>query len=222
MTFENDHDRFFLEWSSLGLGVPQRQSYVNSGCLILSSETASEFLPLFSELQKHLDVSRTCFGRNGDPSNPFYFADQDILNAMLCTRYDGLVTRVEHRLAPVPPFPGLKITDLARLECAYADGAEPYLLHHILRKPWLTATKASLYTTLFTRLVTGSDVPVRLDARDIPLRLRDSRFAAIDRARASIQVEARRGFAESWGSAPALERRVRKASRRVRGDVANQ
>ena len=222
VAFENDHDRFFPEWSSLGLGVPKRRSYVNSGHLVVSSDTASEFLPLFGELQKHLDVSRTCFGREGDPSNPFYFADQDILNAVLCTRYDGLAARIEHRFAPVPPFPGLKVVDLTRLECAYDDGTEPYLLHHILRKPWLGATKASPYTALFTRLVTGGDVVLRLDAHDIPLRLRDSSFAAIGRAGAAVQVEARARLRGKLGIRPALEHRLREASRRARGRVAGQ
>jgi hypothetical protein len=220
--FQNDHDRFFTKWSSLGLGVPQPRPYVNAGHLIVSSETASEFLPLFVELQSHIDVGRSCYGTAGDSSSPLYFADQDILNALLCTRYDGFVMRVEHRLAPIPPFSGLEITDQGRLQCSYADGTKPYLLHHILRKPWLSVTKASPYTVLFTRLVTSADVPVRLDHRDIPLRLRDSPFASIDRARASVQVEARARLRGKLGIRPALERRMRDISRRGRRDVANQ
>ena len=170
----------------------------------------------------HLDAKHTGYGGNGDPSNPFYFADQDLLNAILCTRYNGSATLIEHRFAPVPPFPGLRIIDLARLECAYGDGTKPYLLHHILWKPWLTATKASLYSALFTRLVTGSDVLLRLDARDIPLRLRDSPFAAVGRVGATVQVEARTRLRGKLGIRTAFERRLREASRRVRGSVADQ
>jgi hypothetical protein len=164
-------------------------------------------------LQERLDPSETHFG-GGDICNPFYFADQDIFNAMLCTQYDGRVIRVEHRLAPFPPFTGLTITDVNRLECRYPDGASPYLLHHILKKPWLAPLKESPYSQLFTRVVASPDVRVPLRAREVPLRLRNSRLAPVDRWRVSIQLEAHRRFRGKLGIRPVLERQVRKVVRR--------
>ena len=193
VAFENDWDRFFPEWSAVGLGEPAQRRYVNSGHLIFSLATASEFLPLFLELQQQIDPADTFFG-GADMSNPFYFADQDVLNTILCTTFDGRVTRIEHRLAPFPPFWKLKVQDASRLVCAYTDGTAPYLLHHILHKPWLAPTRSSPYTTLFTRLVTASDVTIRLHKSEIPLRLRDSPLAAVDKIRAAVQAEARYQF----------------------------
>jgi hypothetical protein len=208
VAFENDWDRFFPEWSAFGLGQPSTRRYVNCGHLIFSIETASELLPTFVELQQRLDPATTHFG-GADMSSPFYFADQDVLNAILCTTLDGRVQRIEHRLAPFPPFWGLKVRDAASLICTYKDGVAPYLLHHILGKPWLTPTKGSPYTVLFTRLVTANDVPIRLRADELPLRLRDSPFAPVDRMRASVQAEMRYQLlkmrARTW---PALKSRM--------------
>ena len=111
VAFEDDYfrDRFFPEWASLGLGEPRQERYVNSGLLIFSAETASELLPLFVALQERLHPSECSFGgaQHGDP---FYFADQDILNAMLGTQYYGRAARLDYRLAPTPPFAGIELT----------------------------------------------------------------------------------------------------------------
>ena len=212
--FEDDYFQYrcFAEWSSLGFGTPQKRRYVNSGLLIFSATTADELLPIFVELQEQLDPARGYFGgaaRSTYASNPFYFPDQDIFNALFCTRFDGRMVRLEHRLAPVPPFTGLEVLDGSPLACRYADGVVPYVLHHILKKPWLSPMDANPYTDLFRRIVTNPEAPVRLGARDVPLRLTGSRFAPIDQWRVSLQQGAHRRFRGKLGLRPAVERTVR-------------
>ena len=209
-------DRFFAEWSSLGLGVPRPQPYANCGFLMFSADTAAEFLPLFVELEEQLDPADTHFG-GGDISNPFYCADQEILNAMLCTRYEGRAKRLDRRLAPFPPFVGLEVTDLSRLSCAYPDGVAPYLLHHSFKKPWLVPMKPSPYSKLFTRAVTGPDVAIHLGRGDIPLRLSDNVLAPL---LGPVQLEAHRRLRGKLGVRPRLEQFGRRALQQFGGSAS--
>ena len=212
LVFENDHERFFPEWASLGFGDPQPRPYVNAGYLILSFETASEFLPLHVDALERLDPAETMFG-GASPSSPFFFGDQEILNALLSVRFDGRVTRLEHRLAPFPPFPGLRIVDLQRLRCEYSDGTSPFFLHHVLRKPWLAALKPNVYSQLFARLVSAPDVRLPLGPGDVPPRLRGGRLSHVDRWQASLQSELHSRLRGRLGIHPALERYARRISR---------
>lgn len=208
-------ERFFPEWSALGLGTPLRRPYVNCGLLIFSATTGSEFLPLFVELQERLDPADTHFG-GADVANPLFFADQDVLNVIACTRFDGRMTRIAHRLAPVPPFEGLRVPDDDRFACAYEDGDVPYLLHHVRAKPWLAPMKPNAYSALLTRVVTSPAALVRLERADLPLRLRPGRLASLDKWRAGMQQDAHRLFRGRLGLRPAAERLVRRLRRNVR------
>lgn len=186
-----NRDRFFDEWSSPELGTARRQPYVNCGFFALSGETASHFLPLFCESQRTIDLASTHVG-GGSQSHPHYFLDQDALNTLLCTRFDGQVTRLEGRLAPFPPFDGVELTDGDRTLCAYPDGVAPFALHHIYRKPWLVPLEANIYSRLFTMLVTDPQACLRIDPQELPLRLTNRRLARVDRWRASKQHAAHR------------------------------
>jgi hypothetical protein len=185
-------DRFFPEWSeALGLSPLRRQPYLNAGYVFIPYRLAGSFLRAWNDAQMTMDVERTWF-RGGKLSDPLYFADMDALNAVAASslsRED--IVFLEHRLAPAAPFPGLKLVDEQTLHCAYADGTQPYMLHHILGKPWLTATRTTVYSVLMTRLLLGTDVTVRLEPSEVPLRLREGRLAAFDRRRADIQAAVR-------------------------------
>jgi hypothetical protein len=165
--------RFFSEWSELGLGAPKKQPYVNAGHLILSTATAQDLFPLIMRLHDQIVIAETNFGRFGTPASPYFYADQDLLNAILCTSFDAPIARVPRRLAPMPPFAGLAVKDAGRLICEFDDGLRPHQLHHVWQKPWLVPMSPSPYSILFTRLVTGADVLVKLSDDEVPLRLRD-------------------------------------------------
>lgn len=191
----------------LGLGDPQQHPYVNAGHLIFSSPTASRLLPLLVELQATLDMTESFVANTGETSHPFYYADQDLLNAILCTCDNLTVTRLDRRLSPHPPFVGVRVKDSNRLLCEYADGLQPHQLHHTWRKPWLVPMKRSPYSTLFTRVVTGPELSLRIDEREVPLRLRGGVLGAVERHRASIQPR----FRGRLGLRPRVERIVRKS-----------
>ena len=219
--FEDQYfrDRTFSEWSSLGLGTPKVRPYVNCGLLIMSRTTGEELLPVFVELQERLDPERAHFGgapKSAEGTNPFYFADQDILNALFSTRFDGRIVTLEQRLAPVPPFEGLNLLPDAPLSCAYADGVVPYGLHHILEKPWLSSVEPSVYSEIFRRVVSAPEAPLRLGSREIPLRLTTTRLAPVARASASFRRAAHRRVRGKLGLRPMIERSVR----RLRGHGA--
>jgi hypothetical protein len=171
----NEQSRFFPAWDALGLGIPTKQPYVNAGNLILSAATAETLFPLLIRLHDRIVIDETMWAEFGTPSSsPFYYAEQDLLNAILCTCFKGQITRVSRRLAPMPPFAGLTVKDAGRLICEYSDGIRPFQLHHAARvKPWAVPMSPSAYSILFTRLVTGPDVRVRTSDHDIPLRLRE-------------------------------------------------
>jgi hypothetical protein len=186
---EPTHDRSFREWSSR-LGLPQlrRQPYLNAGQLFVPDSLGRRLYPLWTEAQKKVNLKETRYGK-ARLSDPFYFADQDVLNAILagCFEVEELML-AEHRLAPHYPFPGLDLVDATRLACRYADGTEPFLLHHILAKPWLKATRTSIYSLLLPRLLLASDVTLQLTPRQLPLRLREGVWAAADRRWADLQA----------------------------------
>lgn len=159
----HNHDRFHAQWSSPELGLARQNPYVNSGFFAFSWETGRQFLPLFARTLQALDLTATLVHR-GTPSDPYFYPDQDVLNAILCTRFEGHVTRIDRRLAPFQPFVGVEPAighDPAAAHgaalCGYPDGVTPFLLHHTHRKPWNAPVPANPYSRLFSMLVTAPD-----------------------------------------------------------------
>jgi hypothetical protein len=197
---EPDADRYFPEWAeALGVDSVRRHPYINAGQVIVPFALAERVFGAWADGQAKIDVGQTWHARVERGSNPFYFGDQDVLNAVIggCLGPDEVVIR-ENRMAPNPPFSGLRLVDARAVHCEYADGSQPYLLHHFLAKPWLTITPANAYSRLMTRLLLAPDVSIRVAPGLVPLRLREGRLAAIDRFRASTQAQlyagARRGL----------------------------
>jgi hypothetical protein len=217
---DGNSGRFFPEWSELGLGTPVRRTYVNAGHFALSIDTAQEFVPLFARLQGQLVIPGSTYepGLLYNPAtNPYFYADQDIFNAMLCTAFEGRAVRLEPDAWAVPPFVGLKVTGRHDVLSRYDDGRAPFFLHHLGRKPWSAAVRPSVYSELFTRLVTAPDAPVQLGRDDLPLRLTDSRFAVLDRWRARALHAAHRNLRGRLHIRPAIARmRARRAERVAR------
>lgn len=202
--------RFHPEWSELlGVGPLRRQPYVNSGLLVLPRALATRILPRVVAGQTRVDVARSFVAR-GHAGDPFYYLDQDVWNAVLaaCLSPDELLI-LDHRLAPHPPFAGLRLLDESELRCAYADGTEPYGLHHVgPRKPWLAATRWTVYSRLLRRLLLAPDLALRLEPDQVPLRLRPGSLAWVDRRRATLVA-----LAASQRGRLGLRRRL--AARRV-------
>jgi hypothetical protein len=184
-------DRFHPAWADMVRApILRRGSYVNSGLLTLPRDPGLRLLQRLEQSATFVDPALTMIGV-GAPSDPLFFLDQDIVNALLASEFD--VDEVEvlpHRLAPHPPFPGVSIVNETTLACADAEGEQPFLLHHIQQKPWLHRLPASAYSKLLTRLLLASDLPVQVPRERLPLRLRTGPSAQLARAQASLHKHA--------------------------------
>jgi hypothetical protein len=182
-------ERFFADWSTvLGLGPLRRHPYLAAGQLLVPHHLTRRVLEQWAESQSKVDLRWTWMGR-ATLADPFYFADMDVFNAVAgSTLNPEEILAVEHRFAPNPPFTDLTLVDAERLVCRYPDASQPFLLHHILSKPWLKATRVNLYSMLLPRVLLAPDVTVRLSPEQLPLRLREGRLAAADRRRADAQA----------------------------------
>jgi hypothetical protein len=192
VAFENNSQRFIPEWGELlDLGKARRQAYVCSGLVLCGGSLGQEVLRLLDDRQKRVDFELTYFRRN-PPDYPFLYPEQDVLNAILSTRVPpGQAVALDYRLAPMPPFAGLRVIDEGALRCAYDDGVEPYVLHHYAVKPWLQPTYDGVYSRLLRRLLAGPDVAVRVNRSDVPLRLRTGRLAGLERVRVNAREQVR-------------------------------
>jgi hypothetical protein len=184
---QNDTDRFVPAWGQLlGLGPVRRQPYVSSGLVFLGPGVGEQVLTLMASLIDRVELDLT-FDQRNDPSYPFFYMEQDVLNGILASRVEReRVVALPHRLVPNPPFAGLRRPDEATLRCAYRDGTEPYALHHFAVKPWLEPARHGAYSRLLRRLLTGADVPMRVSEEELPLRLRSGARAWLDRKRVDL------------------------------------
>jgi hypothetical protein len=203
--FRNRTDRFIAEWGELlDLGPLERRRYVSSGFVAVGGDRGRAVLELWDDRQRRVDFERS-WHAGDDPGYEFRFIDQDVLNAVLCARVAGVdLTALDARLAPTPPFDGLRERGASR-ELAYADGARPYLLHHFEQKPWLTRVRSNHYSLLLSELLLDGRGPLRLDPAELPLRLRRGYAAALDRAATDVALIPRgalRRLRERGGRAP--------------------
>jgi len=166
--------RSFAEWEEL-VGAPliHEHPYVNTGFLALPADLAPEVLGRLRDAQQRVDLASAALLGRGSISDPFFFADQDVVNAVLqvVVPRDRLVA-LEHRLAPTEPWDDVRVEDVDGLRCVNPDGSSPYLVHVVGPKPWLANVAPTAYERLLPRLLTAEDVAVRLDRRDLPFRLR--------------------------------------------------
>ena len=194
VAFADALDRFAPEWQTL-LGLPElrRQTYFNSGILVLSRRVAEPMLTSILETGENADLARSMVTPGMDPGYPLYFLDQDIANAVSSSLLPpGTLRVLEHRLTPHPPFSGVALLDAARLECAYPDGLRPFALHHIQTKPWLTDVVPTVYSQLLPRLLLAEDVAIRLRPEMLPLRLRTGFAAEVARRHSATVARLRR------------------------------
>jgi hypothetical protein len=196
LAVEHGQDRFFGEWGELLGGTARQRCYVSSSLVLLGGELGAKVVRLMDELQGRIQLEGTPYARprwadfsfDGDfwemaGDHPFFFADQDVLNAVLATGIDpDRVEVLDRRLEATVPFTGLRVVDEEALRCAYEDGTEPYAVHHFTpAKPWLEPTIPGLYTELLVRLLRGRDVAIRIPRRDLPLHLQPGVVAGAKR-----------------------------------------
>ena len=129
-------ERSHPDWACLGYARASKIPYVNAGHLIISRSSG--------RLTKYNDaVERMLCATRLDPtkcrslSDPFYFGDQDALNALLESIDPSLYILSEE--AVYWPFEGP--LNHARF------------LHHILAKPWVTPMRSNAYVQHMVRVL---------------------------------------------------------------------
>jgi hypothetical protein len=206
--FATGMDRSLPEWGELpGLGPLRPLPYLCSALVFCGGSLGSGIVELMDRHTDAVEWELTYWRRNV-ADYPFVHADQDLFNAALHTRAEpDQVVELEGRLLAFPPFTGLRVVDERSLRCRFADGAEPYAVHHWNAKPWLEPTHHGAYSRLLRRLLIGADVAIRAPESEIPLRLRSGPLAWAERAR----VNARERF--RWHVAQPLAVRAQSVRR---------
>jgi hypothetical protein len=184
-------DRFDLRWGSLlGLEDLDRGTYVNAGALVVPRQLAGPVFARVLAAQEVVDLEQTRLGY-GTTTDPFYFVDQDVWNAVLASRVGaGKLDVLPNRLAPHPPFRGLR-SSVEGDRYMYGNGDAPFMLHHVRAKPWLRRTRRNLYSQLLPQFLLKPGLPLRLEPRELPLRLRSGPLAALARLYSDAVAAAR-------------------------------
>lgn len=198
VAFENFRDRFCPEWGSmLGLGPARRGPYLSSGLVAAPRDLGCQLLRLMGELQDRVDFDLT-FWRRDVRRYPFRFGDQDVLNAILASEQvaSDRIATLDKRLAPTPPYRGLRVVDEASLRCRHSDGLEPLIVHQYIRKPWLEPTYNGVYSRLLSRLLVGDDLVIPVPERTVPRRLRRGPAATAERALVNLRDAPRWHFGD--------------------------
>lgn len=206
--------RFFSEWAPrLGLGELRRRPYLNAGLFVLPKPLCDRLISPWLSAQEMINYGHTRYGA-ARMSDPFYFADQDVVNALFAAELnDDEIECLEYRWAPQTPLRDVKIVDERQLICEHPDGSRPYLLHHTMAKPWLQATVSNAYSRLLPRLLLAPDVTLQLSPDELPRRLRAGLPASTARLWSSTQARARNGARHQLGR---FGVRTRLATRRAR------
>lgn len=186
LAVEHGQDRFFPEWGELIGGTARHRRYVSSSLVLLGGPVGAKVVETMDRVQRRIDLARTPYSGSvpdfaslggsfpdTDPHHPFYFADQDVLNAVLATEVDAQQVEVlDRRAEAITPFTGLRLMDKNTLRCAFEDGTEPFAVHHFMpTKPWLEPTFPGVYLELLTRLLRGGDLAIRVPNRELPAHL---------------------------------------------------
>ena len=189
--------RRFDEWSDLlGLDAPIRsQTYVNTGFVCLSVDHFPRFFERWFEL---------CLRASSDqamttPAAPFYAADQDVLNAILASEVPSEIIRVlpEREEVYWDDLREVEVVDGATLECRFRGGRPAILHYSFAPKPWAPRgwlrVKHDAFVRLLPRVLSAQDVPLRLDASELPFWLRGHSSATLFlRATDTVHVAAKR------------------------------
>ena len=176
-------DRWFVEWESLlQLSSSLRhQRYINSGFVAFSTAHWPNLLHRWWSACQLIPPSRT-FGYNDLNDDPLLWGDQDALNAILMSEFP------EDALAIFPMEEGPtssamrkagEVIDTQSLACTYQGHRVMLFQSTSSPKPWeFTGWKRvwkNPYVILLSRVLSGTDVALKIPKMDLPIWLRSGR-----------------------------------------------
>ena len=180
-----DSSRWFAEWETLfRLREPLRHgSYVNGGCVALSSARWRPFLDRWRELGESVAGDRAArpflVPQQEARADPVGYNEQDTLNALLMSEVpESAVELWSHLLAPSwEERDEVHVVDATSLRC-WVDGEEPFFLHATGQpKPWQPKgwlrLRFDAFSELLRRVLTGDDVALRVPSAWLPPWIRD-------------------------------------------------
>jgi hypothetical protein len=193
LAFRTAYERFYPEWGELlDLGELRPGPYVCSGLVLCGGAAGERVLRLVEDRR---EVVEAIAFDDPDPARRgiFFGLDQDVFNAVLASPTEpARSVALDYRLAPTPPFEGLRIVSPADSRCAYGDGSEPYAVHHHGPKPWLGPVPSSVYSRLLARHLLGDGLAIRVPRGAVPRRLRPGLAGSL--ARAPVDARDRLGL----------------------------
>ena len=182
-------ESMWRQWEQrLDLGPLRVASYINGGFFALPREDGIRFFTVLAECLERVDPDETFVrpGLRADLSLPFFYADQDVANAILASaRFREHAAILPYSAAPHPPFDGVEVT--SDLTCIDQNGEKPFFLHHARQKPWSEPLPSNPYTELLVEFIHHPLAP-HFDERELPLFLRAGRTA-----QAARQLRSARG-----------------------------
>jgi hypothetical protein len=204
-------ERMRRQWEDrLDLGPLRVASYINGGFFAFPREDGIRFFTVLAECLERVDPDETFVrpGLRADLSLPFFYADQDVANAILASaRFREHTAILPYSAAPHPPFGGIRVSP--GLTCVGEDGERPYFLHHVLQKPWSVPLPSNPYTELLVEFIHHPLAP-RFDESELPLFLRAGSTARAARRLRSARGRARTHVRGRLGIRPYLQSRVRR------------
>jgi hypothetical protein len=175
-----ERHRWFPEWQQLfDLQAPLRHEvYVNAGFLAWSTAHWPTLLARWWQCCERTYAHRT-IREGASNAGPLAQADQDALNALLMSEIPSEAMALQPKEEEVFRWDlrRVSVVEPATLSCRYL-GHRVTLLHNNGggklwdRAAWRRVTRENAYLRLLRRLLTGTDIAIRIPEQTLPLWLR--------------------------------------------------
>jgi hypothetical protein len=157
---------------------PRKQGYVNAGLIVFSTKHWSNLLQRWWQACERTFSHPTLY-EGASHTSPCVAGDQDALNAILASEYPIEALAIQSKYEEIFGrfLRQVRIVNLQALACKYGQHDITILHSNGGPKPWEAKTVKSLlrrfaYVKLLRRLLTGTDVPIKVPTEDLPMLYR--------------------------------------------------
>ncbi len=157
---------------------PRKQGYVNAGLIVFSTKHWSNLLQRWWQACERTFSHPTLY-EGASHTSPCVAGDQDALNAILASEYPIEALAIQSKYEEIFGrfLRQVRIVNLQALACKYGQHDITILHSNGGPKPWEAKTVKSLlrrfaYVKLLRRLLTGTDVPIKVPTEDLAMLYR--------------------------------------------------